>query len=625
MQYSRAFIRAMFSVFFVSISLVMYSKNELTWANNQLKNSIMTYEDKEGNKSPESMMQLPESEFNPGNIHLNFGFTTSTWWVKFTLKNETSDPASMLLNLSNGHIHDIRYYTSDSQIKPIITGNHYSFSTRPYKFTEYLFPIKLNPQETSSYYLRLEKKGGELNAPLQILSDHFDYVSQFNRWNLFFGSTFLYILILFITVCIIRSRVILYYFIYACCLCIYMASVKGITFSALWPEQIWVQTNVLELSKHLANIFYILFVLKFIGWNPANAAINAFLKSSMIICGLNILCRLIYSWTGWIPDSFMMRFVQLTALILPIADVCLIYLLYQSWKLNKKPEVMWLLLITAGLFIPLAFLVSLHFGWIPALPVYPNLLVIMFLIEIICISIIIIYRYYELYTKEIHHLREITTLRKKAVENILLGQEEERIRIAKDLHDGISLSLASIRMRLSSLENKIEPGVQKNLVTDLISQIGNTSHEVRSISHNLAPLSLQHQELTKAIEELVYQIELVDSNMDIEFNYSPDINKSLSAILKQNIYQTVKELFNNILKYAKATQIKVRLVHEKDQLQLEVEDNGMIYDYNKSIGNGNGVGLASIQSRATLLNGKFDAFPRKDGGMLHLFSIPYSA
>ena len=193
-----------------------------------------------------------------------------------------------------------------------------------------------------------------------------------------------------------------------------MASTKGISFAMLWPNQPWIQTNILELSKHLANIFYILFVMKFIGWNSQYPRINAFLKICIALSALNILFRLTYSVSGLIPDILMMRFVQLTALLLPVADAFLVYLLYQSWKVNKKTEVFWLLFITAGLIIPLIFLVSLHFGWIPALAWYPNLLVMMFLIEIICISAIIVYRYYELYKKELYHLREITNLKKKA-------------------------------------------------------------------------------------------------------------------------------------------------------------------------------------------------------------------
>ena len=612
-------------IFLFSIySIMALSSDSVSWANDQLKQSIMIYEDISGNKNVSDISSLDQSAFKKGTIHQNFGFTTSAWWIKFELINIQPNVTSLLVDLANGHIHDVQFYNLQDPTHYIYTGNRYSFSSRPMKSTEYLFPIKLMPQEAGTYYLRVEKKGAELNAPLQILPGDYDYVSEFNRWNLFFGSAFLYILILLITALIIRTKVILYYFIYASCLCIYMASFKGITFSAFWPNATWIQINVLELTKHLANIFYILFILKFIGWNSINRKINLFLKFCMILCGLNILCRLIYSVTGWIPDAFMMRFVQSTAILLPIADGCLVFLLYQSWRVTKKSEVLWLLLITTALIIPLIFLVSLHFGWIAALPIYPNLLVIMFLFEIICISVIIIYRYYELYTKEINHLREITILRKKAVENILLGQEEERIRIAKDLHDGISLSLANIRMRLSSLENKSESETQKSMIKDLLIQLGNTSQEVRSISHNLAPLSLQHQELTKAIEELVYQIELVDGNMDIEFKYSPDINKSLSAILKQNIYQTVKELFNNILKYAKASEIKVRLMHVGENLQLEVEDNGLMYDPVKAIHQAQGMGLSSIQSRATLLNGKFAIVTKENGGMLHQLSIPFS-
>ena len=625
MIYSKIFVKYFLFLGVVFAGTSACAGVEAQWANDQLRGSLLVYEDREGNKTIEDIKATPLSQFQQGNVHQNFGFATSVWWIRFELKNDQPGNDSLFLHLANGHIHDVRFYAmSDHDVTTYVTGNHYPYYTRPLKFTEYLFPIALPGHTASSFFLRLEKKGAELNAPLKILPGSFDYAVSFNRWNLFFGSAFLYILILFIAMSIIRNRVILYYFIYATCLCLYMASAKGITSSALWPENTWIQTNILELSKHLANVFYILFILKFIGWNKSFHKIIVFLRFCILACILNILCRLIYSATGWIPDGLMMRFVQFTAIGLPIADGCLIYLLYQSWKSGHQREVFWLMIITIALMIPLSFLVALHFGWIPAMEFYPNMLVVMFLMEIICISIIIIYRYYEMYSKEMMHLREITNLRKKAVENILLGQEEERIRIAKDLHDGISLSLANVRMRLSSIENKMEKEPDKKAVGELVSLLGNAAQEVRNISHNLAPLSLQHQELTNAIEELVYQIELNDSNLDIEFHCSPDINYNLSTVLKQNIYQTIKELFSNILKYANATRIKVSLLQDQQQLLLEVEDNGISYDYPESLLNGNGVGLSSIQSRATLLNGRFDAFPRAGGGMFHLLKIPHS-
>lgn len=613
------------SVFMLSfIPAAALATQPLAWANQQLAANLVVIEDPGSTLTLESIKKLDPLDFKQATIHQNFGFTTSTWWMKFSLVNQTGRDESCFIRLANGHIHDIRFYSEGPQdTVHYQTGNHHPYSSKPVQFTEYLFPMTVKAGQEYTVYLKLSKIGAELNAPLQILGGDYPYTSILNGWNLLFGATFLYIGILFICTCIIRTRVILFYFIYACCLCLYMASVKGVSFAMIWPNQPWIQTNILELTKHLANIFYILFIMKFIGWSAQNLRINFFLKACIVLSGLNILIRLIYSVSDLIPDLFMMRFVQLTALLLPIADVFLVYLLHQAWKTNKKAEVFWLLFITAGLIIPLVFLVSLHFGWIPALPWYPNLLVIMFLIEIICISAIIVYRYYELYKKELHHLREITNLKKKAVENILLGQEEERIRIAKDLHDGISLSLAHIRMRLSSFEAQLTLPPQKTVIRELLDQLGHTSKEVRSISHNLAPLSLQHQELTKAIEELVYQIELVDANMDIEFNYPDDINTSLSPMHKQNIYQIVKELFNNILKYAQASRIELRFSQDQDSFQLEIEDNGKTYNPESNSGVG-GLGLASIKSRATLLNGWFTVLPRNGGGMLHRFRIPVS-
>jgi len=623
--------RFLFRALFPGLVLILgnlrvCASNSLDWANRQLALSLEVYEDRNGSLEFQDVGHLPPSAFRAGSVTQNFGFTLSAWWLRFHLHNPEEREEKFYLRLANGHIHSVDFWlVRDGQAEQVHTGNALLSSTKPVRYTEYLFPVELPAGQSCTIYLRLEKKGAELYAPLSILRGDYDPAGNFNTWNLLFGAAFLYILILFIASCIIRTRLIVFYFLYAASLCLYIATVKGIAPAMIWPNQPWIQINALELSKHLANIFYILFILKFIGKDHRSSTLIGFLKICIGLSALNLVCRLIYSTLGVIPDALMMRFVQLTALLLPAAAVCLAILLYRAWRTNKKSEEFWLLFITTALLVPLAFLVCLHFGWIPAYPYYSNLLAFLFLVEIAGISAILVYRYYQLYRKELFHLREITRLKRKAVENILLGQEEERIRIARDLHDGLGMSLAHIRMNLSLLDQYVGPGRGKGLLNGLLGSVGDAAKEVRGISHNLAPLSLQHQELTKALEELVYRIELTDATLDIELHFAPDINTSLSPIVKQNIYQTAKELFNNIVKYASASQIRVRLHRDQDHYKLELEDNGMPYDLEKAMAESGGMGLSSIRSRATLLNGWFIALPGRNGGMIHQFSIPVSA
>ena len=614
-----------FIPFLMGLGIKVYANHELQWAHQQLSNSLLIYEDKAGDQTVESIMNLPDQNFSKGSIHQNFGFTTSAWWMKFELTNKEAKDVSAFFRIANGHIHKLDFYVvNGDEILNQKAGNYYPHQNKTLQFSDYLFPLNIKNSQKTTYFLRLEKKGAELNAPISILKGDFDYAGIYNKWNLLFGGVFLYIMVIIFCALIIRTKVTAYYMIYVICISIYMATIKGISSELLWPNNPWIQTNALELSKHLAYIFYILFILNFVGWNKEFPIINKFLKATIGLVALNIFIRLIYSTSTLIPVNFMMRFVQLTAIFLPLSNFLLIYLLYQDWKSSGKREVLGLLVITFGLVFPLSFLVALHFGLIAALPLYPNLLVIMFLLEIFLISVMIVYRYYNFYKKEINYNKEISTLRKIAVENILLGQEEERIRIAKDIHDGISLSLANIRMRLSAIEAQV-PLPHKKSIGDMVFQIGRTAQDVRNISHNLAPLSLQHQELTGAIEELIYQIELVNANMDIEFNYSENINTSLSQIHKQNVYQTVNEIFNNILKYAEASRIRIKLLLLQNQLQLDIDDDGIIYNPDLKLNGANSLGLLSIRSRATLLNGQFVILPKEEGGMLHRLCIPISS
>ena len=607
------------------LGIRVYGNHELGWAQKQLSQSLLIYEDKTGEKTLDALMILPNHNFSRGSVYQNFGFTTSVWWMKFELSNNEDKEVKAYLRIANGHIHEVDFFAVNRDgIFPQKLGNNFPGQNKQIHYCDYLIPLNIKHNQKTTYYLRLEKIGAELNIPVSILKGDFDYANIYNKWNLLFGGVFFYLIIIILCAVIIRSKVTAYYMFYVIFLCTYMATIKGISSDLLWPNDVWLQINALELSKHLAYIFYILFILNFIGWNKEFPKINTFLKASIGLVILNIIFRIIFSVTSIIPAHVMMRFVQLTALFLPVSNFFLTFLLYKAWKSDKKREVLGLLVITCGLIIPLSFLVALHFGLIPALPFYPNLLVLMFLLEIFLISILIVYRYYDFYKKEIFFNKELSALRKIAVENMLLGQEEERVRIAKDIHDGISLSLANIRMRLSAIETQV-PMPHKKLLGDLVFQIGRTAQDVRNISHNLAPLSLQHQELTSAIDELIYQIELVNTNIDIEFNYSENINESLSQIHKQNVYQTVKEIFNNILKYAEASQIKIKLLLLKNQLQLDIDDDGITYNPDLKISGKSPLGLSSIRSRATLLNGKFIILPKEEGGMLHRLSIPISS
>jgi len=199
----------------------------------------------------------------------------------------------------------------------------------------------------------------------------------------------------------------------------------------------------------------------------------------------------------------------------------------------------------------------------------------------------------------ISYLIFLQTIQRKKLENLqalIRGEEQERQRLAADLHDGIGVLLTSIKMRLSSFEEKVDD--QKAYYQSL-DQIDEACVEVRRVSHNLSPASLNKLGLEEAVLDLLDQVQRnsIKTEADVSFNEE--------SIAKENeilIYRIIQELINNSLKYAEPSQLNLSLKAEGDQLNLSYSDQGNGFDKQKVKA---GLGLKSIASRVDIMKGKF--------------------
>lgn len=202
--------------------------------------------------------------------------------------------------------------------------------------------------------------------------------------------------------------------------------------------------------------------------------------------------------------------------------------------------------------------------------------------------------------KEINHEQELTSLedqQKLSVSNALIeGEEVERKRIARDLHDGLGsmLSGLKIHLKLAEKENALSAAEVNNLLDKSIK-------ELRNISQNLMPESLLKLSLEHALRDLC----MANSNAktQIEFQYliqKPNLPKNYEIV----IYRIIQELLNNALKYAEASLMLVSCSQNKDTFFITVEDNGVGFDIMDK--NNNGMGLRNIKNRVEILKGKLE-------------------
>lgn len=184
---------------------------------------------------------------------------------------------------------------------------------------------------------------------------------------------------------------------------------------------------------------------------------------------------------------------------------------------------------------------------------------------------------------------------------MLEGQEQERGRLARDLHDGLGGLLSSTKITLSQLTDKIASPVKSDMQKSLL-QLDTAVEELRRVAHNLMPDLLQRYGLQEALQDYAARMSNDQLDIDVQFlHYTNQLTKEKQLL----VYRIIQELVNNCIKHAKPKQIIIQIVEESDTYSITVEDDGQGFDIKQVKGN-QSAGLHNIQSRIDFLKGKFN-------------------
>ncbi|TRX60722.1 PAS domain S-box protein [Fulvivirga sp. M361] len=201
----------------------------------------------------------------------------------------------------------------------------------------------------------------------------------------------------------------------------------------------------------------------------------------------------------------------------------------------------------------------------------------------------------------------IASERKKRLTAIIDGQEIERRRVSRELHDGLGQLLTAAKLRLRQLSKGSTDELFLENAKDTSEIIDLTISEVRKISYNLMPTVLNDFGLVAALEKMSHQLSS-DSITSIVFNHKTTTER-LPKDLEVGLYRVAQEAINNALKYAEATCIEVNLQESGEELSLDIKDNGKGFSEEavakNAINNSSGKGLYNMKERAELLDGKF--------------------
>ncbi len=209
--------------------------------------------------------------------------------------------------------------------------------------------------------------------------------------------------------------------------------------------------------------------------------------------------------------------------------------------------------------------------------------------------------------------------REKGLDAVLEAQENERKRIAKDLHDGIGQQLSGLKLAWQNLINdlKAKNPEEGERLAGLSSILDEAASEARNISHQMMPRILGESGLIPALEDMLTK-SLGTADIPYEFE-TYQVEDRFKEKIEISLYRVAQELINNIIKHSGAKMVSVQLFTNQGHLILIVEDNGKGMD---GADTGEGHGLLNIKSRINSINGEVSYDPSPGSGTVATIRVP---
>lgn len=542
----------------------------------------------------------------------NPGLTVNNVWFRVAVQNTIGHKATFLWTVYN-HMDSIYLYKNSGDsfsLQGIISGNK-NASLRPYNTRNFALPFILDKGENAVMYLKLI----HLGSPIYVVSDITtteDYVEYEERFLIrsnwywligFFAFAMIFNLVLFF---FLRDKVHIWYAVYVLFTSIFLLmedSLDGLIFpqwiyTILWRIDLM---NFLLLSgacgigimqsfikQNKTSILYRLcktILFADISFVLINAILFPLLKST---ANAIALLWVSYLWNILIILSGVVTIVSIVDAIIKKNKLAYYYAFAYTFFLLGAS---FFFLNNAGISV------NNH--------VKPNALAIGLFWELFLLLFFITVRFQFLVKENSRLAIHDLEMQKESAAQIILAQDEERHRMAKDLHDDLGNTMTRIQIMISHLR---KANIDKETTHEMESLVKKAATDIRNISHELMPANLEEDGLEISLRKLCNFLS-VNTSTACQFFFNGKEEK-IPLSLRLVIYRIFTELSNNIIKHAEATQSVMQCIIYESSITLTVEDNG------KGISNLNnlkGIGLKNIHNRVALLKGKLNIDTSKSG------------
>jgi signal transduction histidine kinase len=541
------------------------------------------------------------------NHTINDKATKNFYWLTFTLKNQQDTDDVFYLQLHQPWLKLAKMYRKTDRGFVLIgrSGMKLNFGARPYSHYDIVFPLALHNESYSTYLVFIDNRGYNLNILPTLKGDQAFSTEEKKEYmflGIFTGVMFFSILINIFLYLSLKEKIHLLYAQYVLSMMYWMYCSISFDFQYLYPNLPSFAYISEYIASGLALITMANLITSFLQVTPGNSRFKwamDFLKYFFFL--LIIACLVINYWFG---NDIALKVLFLRIFVGAVILLTILFYVIAIEKIFQKVALAWLYVIGGAFLI---FGVIKHCIYIlsgnlnSSMQSIPNDSQIGLAFEAIVIFMGIVYRY-NLYKDEKEKLLlQLTLNQKETLQKIVAAQEDERKRIAQDIHDDVGSTLGTLMLHISNVPENRNPTETEAHYKKSIDIGRKAINDLRSISHDLLPKDFAERGIFYILKKRVDELNII-SNIRFTLIIEGD-DQSIENIFSITIYRIINELINNTLKHSQANLATIQLLITDTEILVILEDNGIGGSTAKGT---KGIGMKNIYSRTEFLNGKIN-------------------
>ena len=557
---------------------------------------------------------------SPGHL-LNMGYSRDSWWLSWTLLNNTPDAQNLNLLLGSGIISSAKLYTvKDSMGYRIIDsmpaiGLAHPYNPLHHDTRGWNYSLSIPPGKSVTYWLRANNEVASLRLSME-LWDSAKLKSNTNLynigWGIFFGILMLTILGAVAVFVATRQKVFFYYASYIASVIALNGVSLGLHLVLFQIENHFMAHCFVFISSVSAIVTMLLFSKTYLDLNSWAPRLNYLIYFNYGVVGI-----MAFMWYLWPQDWEISYWWIHLFTFLPLATLLTILIVVVKQK--PVPQQHRLYLIAFSPLIILSVGIALrNNGLIGHTFLFDFRMPVSFAFEAIVFSYALAIRIRDMRNERESLLERVNIQQRKSFRAVIEATEKERKRVAEDLHDGLGQLLSTAKLNLTAIEGVEDTEEYKNINTS-IAILDEACQEVRHISHNMMPGTLIRLGLVSAVREQARKIN--ESGKILVTVSVSGFENRMDESREIAIYRVMQELLNNAIRYANATDITIRLEQQADGYLFTISDNGQGFDP-RVLEKNKGIGWRNIQSRIDLLQGNIDLKTAPGKGTIFNIWIP---